>query len=62
MSKLKAIICTILLFIVIFALLFVTNFICGAHGENLFRFITAWITGMYLGDKCSDFYEWLLRK
>lgn len=58
MSKIKAFICTILLFIVI-AALFITITFIEPYGINLFRIITSCVTGLYLGDKLGSFYFWL---
>ena len=59
MSKVKAIICTALLYIVIFTLLIVAICVDGAYGINLFHFIMFLVAGMYIGDRCFEFYEWL---
>lgn len=59
MSKTKAFICLALLMVVIVVLIFVTTFIEAKYNVPLYRFITSWITGMYLGDKLFDFYKWL---
>lgn len=58
MSKTKATICTVLLAIVIFGVLFALMFI-GELGSAIFHCITAWIAGRYTADKLHDFYRWL---
>ena len=47
-----------LLLIVIFGALFVLISI-DEIGFTIFHHITAWITGVWLGDKVEDFYKWL---
>lgn len=59
MSKIKAIMCTALLYVVILALLIVTLCVDGVYEINLFHFISSFIVGMYIGDKCFEFYKWL---
>ena len=59
MSKVKAIICAALLYIVIFTLLIVAICVDGAYGINLFHLITSLVAGMYIGEKCFEFYKWL---
>jgi hypothetical protein len=62
MSKKKAKVCTILLIIVVFGLLFLSCFL-GFDGEpNLFNIITSFIAGSWLGEKVYMFYNWLLEK
>ena len=58
MSRTKAIVCSVLLLIVIFGALFVLISI-DEIGFTIFHHITAWITGVWLGDKVEDFYKWL---
>ena len=58
MSKTKAFICSALLMIVILTLLIVSMLI-ESNGFSLYRFLTGWITGMYIADKTIDFYFWL---
>jgi hypothetical protein len=59
MSKVKAIICSALLMIVMFILLFATIFVRGAHDISLYYVVVSGITGMWISDKAVDFYEWL---
>ena len=59
MSRGKAIICSALLMIVMFALLFATIFVRGAHDISLYYVIVSGISGMWISDKTVDFYKWL---
>ena len=59
MSKVKAIICSALLMIVMFILLFATIFVRGAHDISLYYVVVSGITGMWISDKTVDFYKWL---
>ena len=58
-SKVKAIICSALLMIVMFILLFATIFVRGAHDISLYYVVVSGITGMWISDKTVDFYKWL---
>ena len=60
-SKVKAIICSALLMIVTFILLFATIFIKGAHDISLYYVVVSGITGMWISDKTVDFYKWLIK-
>ena len=66
MNKKKAKVCTILLIIVVFGLLFLSCFLRFdgdyPHNPNLFNIITAFIAGSWLGEKISMFHKWLLEK
>ena len=59
MSRGKVIICSALLMIVMFALLFATIFVRGAHDISLYYVVVSGITGMWISDKTVDFYKWL---
>jgi hypothetical protein len=59
LSKVKAIICSALLMIVMFILLFATIFVRGAHDISLYYVVVSGITGMWISDKTVDFYKWL---
>ena len=59
MSKVKAIICSALLMIVTFILLFATIFVRGTHDISLYYVVVSGITGMWISDKTVDFYKWL---
>ena len=59
MSRLKAFICSALLMIVIFTLLFATIQVNGAHDISLFYVTTSTITGLWVSDKVVAFYKWL---
>ena len=59
MSRGKAIICSALLMIVMFALLFATIFVRGAHDISLYYVVVSGITGMWISNKTVDFYKWL---
>ena len=48
-----------LLMIVIFALLFATIFVRGAHDISLYYVIVSGISGMWIADKVVYFYKWL---
>lgn len=58
MSRIKAIVCSVLLSIVIFGALFALISI-DEIGFAIFHCITAWIAGGWLADKVEDFYKWL---
>ena len=58
MSRGKAIICSALLMIVMFALLFATIFVRGAHDISLYYVIVSGISGMWIADKVIYFYKW----
>ena len=62
MSKVKAIICSVLLSIVIFAFYFLMEFIKIPQELSLFYFITCAITGIWTAEKIIDFYDWLRKK
>ena len=62
MSKVKAIICSALLMIVMFILLFATIFVRGAHDISLYYVVVSGITGMWISDKTVDFYKWLRKR
>ena len=59
MSRGKAIICSALLMIVMFTLLFATIFVRGAHDISLYHVIVSGISGMWIADKVVYFYKWL---
>ena len=59
MSRGKAIICSALLMIVMFALLFATIFVRGVHDISLYYVIVSGISGMWIADKVVYFYKWL---
>ena len=59
MSKGKAIMCSTLLIVVMFALLFATIFVRGAHDISLYYVVVSGISGMWIADKVVDFYKWL---
>lgn len=59
MSKVKAFICTVVLFIVVLALLFATMGIESEIGLSLFDVIIAITSGFWFADRLSDFYKWL---
>lgn len=62
MSRIKAIVCSVLLMIVMFTLLFATIFIKGANDTSLYIFIVSAMAGMWIGEKVDDFYKWLRSK
>ena len=59
MSRGKATICSALLMIVMFALLFATIFVRGAHDISLYYVIVSGISGMWIADKVVYCYKWL---
>ena len=59
MSRGKAIICSALLMIVMFALLFATIFVRGAYDISLYYVVVSGISGMWIADKVVYFYKWL---
>lgn len=58
MNKWKAIICSALLMIVIFVLLFATIFFRD-DDMSLYYVVTSFISGMWIANKVNDFYNWL---
>ncbi len=60
MSKKKAIICTILFGIIIFAIATATCFIKG-NELTLFEIISPSICGLWCGECIGKFYEWLTK-
>ena len=61
MSKVKAIILTILFFVSIYGLLFATAFV-KYKNISLYPIITSGIAGWWIGTKVNDFYQWLRTK
>lgn len=61
MNKKKAVICSILLGVVLFAIFVATLLIEGRYGFTLFDVIAPWIAGVYMGEKIKKFYNWLLK-
>ena len=59
MSRGKAIICSALLMIVMFALLFATIFVRGTHDISLYYIVVSGISGLWISDKVVYFYKWL---
>ena len=59
MSRGKAIICSALLMIVMFTLLFATIFVRGAYDISLYYVVVSGISGMWIADKVVYFYKWL---
>ena len=59
MSRGKAIICSALLMIVMFTLLFATIFVRGSHDISLYYVVVSGISGMWIADKVVYFYKWL---
>lgn len=62
MSRVKAIVCSVLLMIVMFTLLFATIFIKGVNDTSLYIFVVSAMAGMWIGEKVDDFYKWLRSK
>lgn len=60
MEKKKAVMCTILFTIVIWAILIATYLI---KNENirLYDVVEPWIVGFWMCDKTSQFYNWLMK-
>lgn len=58
MNKVKAIVCSILLMIAIFILLFATMFVRGEN-VSLYAIVVNCMSGMWIADKVEDFYNWL---
>lgn len=59
MSKLKAFICTMLLFVVIFILLLATANVRGSFGISLFSVLISMMAGFWISDQMIKFYNWL---
>lgn len=62
MSNTKAVICTILFFIVVWGLLIATAFVKLPCGFSLYFWIMAGLAGMWVGDRILDFYRWLRKR
>ena len=60
MSEKKAIICTILLSVVVWAIMFATCLI-EIEGIYLSRMIFSILAGSWIGERTFDFYKWLRR-
>lgn len=62
MSKKKAIVCTILFGIIIFAIAIVTCFIkSDEYGFTLFEILSPSICGLWCGERVGKFYDWLTK-
>ena len=59
MNRIKAIFCTILLFIVVWAIIFAACYIELFEGYYLSRGIFSMMAGFWIADKTFDFYKWL---
>lgn len=62
MSKRKATICTVLLTFVVYVVAIMLYQVKVPNGLNLFRSISMFLLGWFIGGKIIDFYYWLLRK
>jgi len=62
MSKGKAIICSGLLAVVMFALLIATLFIKGIHDVSLYNLVSGFIVGNWIGNMVTKFYHWLMER
>ena len=60
MSKKKAVMCTILFAIVIWTIWIVTHLIKNEYG-SLYDIIAPWVVGLWMCDKTSQFYNWLMK-
>ena len=62
MNKKKAIICTALLYIVAILAVYASIFLVKNDelNINLFRVISPWIVGAWMGEKIKRFYYWLI--
>ena len=61
MNKKKAVVCSILLSVVLFAIFVATLLIKSHYGFTLFDVIAPCIVGAYMGEKIKKFYNWLLK-
>lgn len=60
MNKKKAIVCTILFSIVIVGSVLATIFIRN-DDISLYQIVTGGITSVWLGERISNFYKWLIK-
>jgi hypothetical protein len=61
MDKKKAVICTILFSIVMLALYVSLFFIKNKSGVGLWQPMTCCITGLWMGERITKFYNWLTK-
>lgn len=61
MNKVKAIIYTITLFVLIFGLLILSMNVEFKYGINLFHCITSFLSGRLIGEKMIHFYKLLIK-
>lgn len=62
MSKVKAFVCTVLLFIVVAVVLFATTAIRSEIGISLSDVLISIMGGCWISDRLNDFYNWLLKE
>ena len=62
MSKVKAIICTILLYVVVLTLLLATTNVRVSYDISLFGVLISMMAGFWMADRMGDFYKWLRKK
>ena len=62
MSKVKAFICTVLLFVVIAVVVFATTAIRSEIGISLSNVLISIMGGCWMFDRLDDFYNWLLKE
>lgn len=62
MSKVKAFICTVLLYIVFAVVLFATTFVKSEIGISLSNVLISIMGGCWMFDRLDDFYNWLLKE
>ena len=65
MNKRKAIVCTALLTVIMFALYFASVFIENSNGVTLYEFRRLvsfpWLCGRYVGKLTIRFFKWLIK-
>ena len=62
MNKKKAVICSTLLSVILFAVFVATLLIKSHYGFTLFDVIAPCIVGAYMGEKIKKFYNWLIKE
>ena len=60
MTKIKAVICTVLFGIIVFGILIVSFSIKSYYGHSLYSLISSGICGYWICGKIKAFYKWLM--
>lgn len=61
MDKKKAIVCTILLGVIMFAIFVASVLVNSEHGFTLYDVFSPCIVGAWMGGKMNQFYNWLTK-